>query len=275
MKPREYCCCAIPLVNAGIYTALTEQLALGVIVGTLSVATQAIVGASTPSYAKWILAAVCYVAAAIQIVGFMGVARNRISVFSTYLTLNALATIAAFSVAAVWIILSGTRHSTAQSTCENNFYNGTSGSVASEGVTLCNIFAWVDLGVMAGLWVVLLIMQGYMYFVVSSYSKAQKLNDLKRDGYYDSMQGLTSDIPMTHRDPWDGRPSLDYREHKKNDSNASNMSADHLVPHGEYDPSHPVRVYEQHPQHYTDHDYQPGYDVAGGPQRTQPPYGHY
>jgi len=39
MPAREYCCCAIPIVNAGIYAALLEQLAFGVVAGTLSVAT--------------------------------------------------------------------------------------------------------------------------------------------------------------------------------------------------------------------------------------------
>lgn len=39
MKAREYCCCAIPIVNAGIYAALLEQFALGIVAGTLSVAT--------------------------------------------------------------------------------------------------------------------------------------------------------------------------------------------------------------------------------------------
>jgi hypothetical protein len=39
MKPRDYCCCAIPLINVGIYTTLIEQLVLGILVGTLSVAT--------------------------------------------------------------------------------------------------------------------------------------------------------------------------------------------------------------------------------------------
>lgn len=39
MKAREYCCCAIPVVNAGILAVLTEQFALGIIVGTLSIAT--------------------------------------------------------------------------------------------------------------------------------------------------------------------------------------------------------------------------------------------
>ena len=92
MKPREYCCCAIPLVNAGIFSVLVEQLVAGVIAGTLALATPSsmsfipvldhpftsyptVVGAATPSFAKWIFAIVCYVAAAIQVFGFMGVAQ--------------------------------------------------------------------------------------------------------------------------------------------------------------------------------------------------------
>lgn len=39
MKPRDYCCCAIPTVNAGIYAILVEQFSLGIIAGTLAVAT--------------------------------------------------------------------------------------------------------------------------------------------------------------------------------------------------------------------------------------------
>ena len=39
MKPRDYCCCAIPLVNAGIYTLLVEQFVAALLVGILSVGT--------------------------------------------------------------------------------------------------------------------------------------------------------------------------------------------------------------------------------------------
>ena len=92
MKPRDYCCCAIPVVNFGIYSTLAEQFALGILAGTLSIATpesnttapcplllaehhSAVVGAATPSLARWIFAAICYVGAMIQILGFIGVAR--------------------------------------------------------------------------------------------------------------------------------------------------------------------------------------------------------
>jgi hypothetical protein len=38
-KAREYCCCAIPLVNAGIYLVLLEQFALALAAGILSIGT--------------------------------------------------------------------------------------------------------------------------------------------------------------------------------------------------------------------------------------------
>jgi hypothetical protein len=97
MKPREYCCCAIPVINSGIYLTLTEQFVLGILAGTLSVATPAsncapillpssllrplcpVVGAATPSFARWIFAAICYVGAMIQVLGFVGVVKACLS----------------------------------------------------------------------------------------------------------------------------------------------------------------------------------------------------
>jgi hypothetical protein len=39
MKPKDYCCCAIPMFNAGIYATLIEQFIIGIVVGALAVAT--------------------------------------------------------------------------------------------------------------------------------------------------------------------------------------------------------------------------------------------
>ena len=39
MKPRDYCCCAIPVINAGIYAALAEQFVLALLVAILALAT--------------------------------------------------------------------------------------------------------------------------------------------------------------------------------------------------------------------------------------------
>ena len=94
MKPREYCCCAIPIVTAGIIAVLLEQLVLGILAGTLSIATPSsmyswqtcsfietdlpcnlVVGAVTPGAAKWIFAIVCYIGAGIQVLGFIAVSK--------------------------------------------------------------------------------------------------------------------------------------------------------------------------------------------------------
>jgi hypothetical protein len=78
--------------------------------------------------------------------------------FRRYTTLHGLITVAAFSVAAVWIAISASRHNTAQTNCEQKFFSAASG-LSSEGQTMCEIFPWVDIGLMGGLWVLLLISQ--------------------------------------------------------------------------------------------------------------------
>jgi len=49
MKSREYCCCAIPMVNAGIYATLIEQLVAGVLIGALAFSTPPSTYLSDPS----------------------------------------------------------------------------------------------------------------------------------------------------------------------------------------------------------------------------------
>lgn len=208
MKPRDYCCCAIPTVYVGIYLTLLEQLVLGVVAGTLSIATPSIVGAVTFSGAKWIFAIICYVGAGIQLLGFFSVFKEMPIFYRRYTTLHLLVTVAAFSVAVVWIALSAARHSTAQSNCINNFYDDS--TEESEASILCNIFPWVDVGLMAGLWVLLAISQLYFYVVISSYGAGQRMDHEKYDSMYDATKPLTSDIPLNTRgDPWDARPSHD------------------------------------------------------------------
>ncbi|KAH8102449.1 hypothetical protein BXZ70DRAFT_1006372 [Cristinia sonorae] len=200
MKPRDYCCCAIPTVNAGIYVILFEQFVLGMTAGTLAVATPQIVGAATPSFAKWIFAIVCYVGAAAQVFGFLGVWKERPIMYRRYTTLHILLLTSALSIAAVWIILSAARHNQAKSSCLSTFFTVTTGSL---GDTLCEIFPWVDVGLMGGLWVILASVQLYLYFVASSYGTGQRLDHEKYDSMYDPTRPLTSDIPLSNRG-WQG-----------------------------------------------------------------------
>ncbi|KAF9229368.1 hypothetical protein BS17DRAFT_688115 [Gyrodon lividus] len=231
MKPREYCCCAIPVINAGIYATLTEQFVLAIVVGTLSVATPSIVGAATPSFAPWLLAVFCYVAAAVQIFGFLGVAQEKAIMYRRYVTLHTGATITVFATAAVWTIISAARHSTAQSNCEGTFFPATSTNVgtSSEGQTLCNIFSWVDVGLMGGAWLFFAAVQTYFFVVISSYGATQREDHEKYDALNDSTKPLTDEIPMADRgDPWDSRASHELDDgrgygHSRNDSTASTV----------------------------------------------------
>ncbi|KAJ3568802.1 hypothetical protein NP233_g5480 [Leucocoprinus birnbaumii] len=210
MKAREYCCCAIPLVNAGIYATLVEQLILGILVGALSVGTPSIVGAATPSFAGWILAIICFIGAGVQILGFIGVSKEKPILYRRYVTLHGIVLCVALAIGAVWAIISATRHSTATSNCLQRFFSDD--SLQSQGQTLCNIFSWVDVGIMGGLWVLLAILQGYLFLVISSYGSAQRRDHQQYDGLSDPTHPLTKDtIPMADRsDPWDSRASDEF-----------------------------------------------------------------
>ncbi|KAJ3800843.1 hypothetical protein GGU11DRAFT_676430 [Lentinula aff. detonsa] len=221
MKVREYCCCAIPLVNAGIYSALTEQLVAAVIIGVLSFATPSIVGAATPSFAPWLLGIVCLVAGAIQVLGFLG---EKHILFRRYITFHSLIIVAAFALAAAWIIISASKHSTAESNCIADFFNTTDSTEQSEGNTLCNIFPWVDVGIMAGIWVWLAIMHIYLYIVINSYSSAQQRDYIKYDALNDPSNPLNGEgIPMNSRDPWEANDYTGGYTHGRQTS-ASSMN---------------------------------------------------
>lgn len=200
MKYREYCCCAIPLVNAGVYAALGEQFVLGILVGILSMATPSIVGAATPSFAPWVFGIVCLVAGAVQILGFIGVAKEKPILFRRYLTLHSLAAVAAFGIGAAWAGISASRHSTAQTKCIADFFDASDSVQNTEAQVMCNIFPWVDVGIMGGLWVVLAIMHIYLYIVLSSFSSGQQRDQVK----YDALGATQMDnIPMNTRgDAW-------------------------------------------------------------------------
>ncbi|KAK0465096.1 uncharacterized protein EV420DRAFT_1637258 [Desarmillaria tabescens] len=138
MKPREYCCCALPLINAGIYAALTEQFVAAFVAGILSMATPSIVAAATPSFASSLFGIVCLVTAALQVLGFIAVAKENSILFRGYLSLHTIMALAVFSLGAAWTIVSATHYSTAKSNCINNFFDTSNSDQASEADTLSN-----------------------------------------------------------------------------------------------------------------------------------------
>ncbi|KZO96055.1 hypothetical protein CALVIDRAFT_499359, partial [Calocera viscosa TUFC12733] len=209
------CDIAIPLLNTGIYLALLEQLAAGILIGTLILAAPPIVGVSIPTFTAYILAGLLYLTSLCQILGFFGVARESTKLFRTYLWLNSILVVACFALAAALIGISASKHNTVVSACEASFFpasTGTSsvgsGALDGEGQSVCNIFAWVDIGVLGGLWLLLAIFQGYLLIINSLYSRDQRA-DHKR---YASIYSTQEDILLSERlgqNPWDTRASFD------------------------------------------------------------------
>jgi hypothetical protein len=136
------------------------------------------VGTALPSFAHWLFAIACYVVTGVQLVGFIGVSRVRTSVkvlvtmtftkviprpqenlkfYRLYQRINTLAVLVAFGMAAAFIGVSAGRHNTAITNCKNAYFRVD--STVPESQTLCNIFTWVVVGLMAFLWAVLAIFQ--------------------------------------------------------------------------------------------------------------------
>jgi len=217
-KGREYCCCAIPLVNYGIYITLVEQSVLGIVIGALSLATPSIVGSATPSFSSLIFGVIAFFAAGVQVLGFIGVWRENISIYRRYVTIHGIITGLGFSVAATWIIWSAIGHSNAQQRCITNFF---SGSDSQEADTLCNIFPWVSVGIMGALWLILAVVQLYLFIVLSSYGKNQRRDHDQYDRLNDAQPLKTEDIPL-ESEPWDnnGKQKRGYR-HLRQESGTS------------------------------------------------------
>ena len=142
-----------------------------------------------------------------------------------------MVTAAAFSVAAAWAAVSATRHDQAKAKCIADFFN-VDDPTASGGDTICNIFPWVDVGIMGGLWALLAAVhvsfcplyqpmdhdpstQIYLFFVLSSYGKNQRRDHAQYEKVPGPSQPLTTEnIPLQTSDPWDSRPSEDFANHR-------------------------------------------------------------
>jgi hypothetical protein len=111
---------------------------------------------------------------------FTPLIQERAIMFRRYTTLHILSSLAAFSIAAVWIVVSFVRHDTANRDCQRDFFppDGITGQVdtSDQGPILCNIFSWVTAGLMAALWVVLAVMQVGAPSILTIWIVAQRRN---------------------------------------------------------------------------------------------------
>jgi hypothetical protein len=102
-----------------------------------------------------------YIFAAVQIVGFLGIFKEKPVLFRRYVLVNWIVLYIGLSVAATFLGVSAARHSQAVAACETNFFPTDGGSTTEDnkGQQICNIFCWSTLGVMGALWVLLFAVQ--------------------------------------------------------------------------------------------------------------------
>jgi hypothetical protein len=81
------------------------------------------------------------------------------ALFKRYASIHGIVLVAALAIAATWTVISGVRHNDAQKACIADFFADAEGSLKSQGETLCNAFAYADVGIMGGLIVLFLIAQ--------------------------------------------------------------------------------------------------------------------
>ncbi|KIO33865.1 hypothetical protein M407DRAFT_3860 [Tulasnella calospora MUT 4182] len=218
-KGHEYCCCAIPLMNVGIYLTILEQFTVSLTAGILSIATPRLVGSSIPSFAQWLVAIGAFILCGAQGMGFFGVFKEKATLFQRYVQINAALVAYIFSVSATWIIISATRHGPATTECIQDFFanNATTVDQANafaddgQGPTICNIFTWVSVGIMGGLWIIMLIFQGYLLLVCRWYSVSQLADHSKYYSIYsvNPPEGIPLGDRQRGEDAWDPRPSTE------------------------------------------------------------------
>ncbi|BEI80093.1 hypothetical protein CcaverHIS002_0106220 [Cutaneotrichosporon cavernicola] len=223
IDPR-YCCCAVPMVNSGIYAIIAEQAAVAIATAVLCFVAPSVPGVATPPFVTYILAIVCLVGLAVQPVGFVGAFREKTKTFRIYSAINGIITLVAFIVAAAIIIISAVRHDAAMAKCIKDYFtpSATASQQAQQTLTeesglLCNAFTWADVGLMGGLWVILALTQSYFVYCTRKYGAfTMSILQSKRYNGTDSVMWTNSmAAPSGPRgDDWDARPSYESGRHE-------------------------------------------------------------
>ncbi|KIS71789.1 uncharacterized protein UMAG_00221 [Mycosarcoma maydis] len=218
----EFCCCYLPIINAGAYLLVLETAFVALAVGICALVPPTIVAGEgvIPSWSKVLVATLGFITLAWQIIGLISVARQMPTLYRTYLRINFVLTFAIIIATVAFLIVAAAQHNKAVSACVSKYgvipassQSSSSLSLQSQsmdvfsqsGQDICNIFVWAQTGVMAGLIVLLGLTQCYMLFAQRAYGGEQ------RKAFRDSKANY-QDIPMNPRDSavWEPNPNDPY-----------------------------------------------------------------
>ncbi|PWN45625.1 hypothetical protein IE81DRAFT_272091, partial [Ceraceosorus guamensis] len=181
----EFCCCAFPLVNAGAYVIIIETFLVALAVLVLALAPPAIVAAtgSLPAgWPKYIVAIIALIIMLLQPVGLFAVIKQRPSLYRGYLRIATILVLAEILVTLAFFAVAAARHSTALESCIALYANTPQGDGAGfstsqtdnalDGVgdTICNVWIWIQVGLMGLLIALVGITQVQAYLAHKSYN---------------------------------------------------------------------------------------------------------
>ncbi|GAA5886963.1 hypothetical protein JCM16303_003073 [Sporobolomyces ruberrimus] len=178
---RTYVCCAVPLYNSGIYCILAQFLIISLVTGVLCFASPSIITVTTPNIISYVLGVLSFVISAWQFIGFFGVYRDKVKLFKTYSRINTALILAALLLSLAIIIISAVKHNTAIDTCQRLFSTDATGNT---GEGICNVWTWVQVGIMGLLFVIVGLCELYFLMYSSIYSSEQKLDHAKYNSVY-------------------------------------------------------------------------------------------
>lgn len=178
---RTYVCCAVPLYNSGIYCILAQFLIISLVTGVLCFASPSIITVTTPNIISYVLGVLSFVISAWQLIGFFGVYRDKVKLFKTYSRINTILIVLALLLSLAIIIISAVRHNSAIDTCQRLFSTDATGNT---GESICNVWTWVQVGIMGLLFVIVGLCELYFLMYSSIYSSEQKLDHARYNSVY-------------------------------------------------------------------------------------------
>ncbi|GAA5836379.1 hypothetical protein JCM5353_002501 [Sporobolomyces roseus] len=201
---RTYVCCAVPLHNSGIYCILAQFLIISLVTSVLCFASPSIITVTTPNLITYVLGGLSCLIAFWQLIGFFGVYRDKVKLFKTYSRINMILVLLSLLLSLAIIIISAVKHKSAIDTCQRLFSADAATDDTGEGI--CNIWTWVQVGIMGLLFVIVGLCELYFLMYSSIYSSEQKLDHARYNSVYS-----TAAEEIRQSGLWDGhnhsRPS--------------------------------------------------------------------
>lgn len=174
-KQQRTCCLAIPLFASGIMAILYFNTFLALFFAGMAFAGPKILALVQPRILSYVFGALYLAVAGLHIFGIICVERNYVSRFRIFKTLSLYVTGATLALGLVFILVSAAQHSTSIDQCMAVYHfpvdsklkmkNAQSragvSSAVNAAMTVCDLFCWLQVGVMVATWVALALIQLY------------------------------------------------------------------------------------------------------------------